>query len=239
MSGREAHNHPTELLGGYAAGLTGAVEDDLVERHLLGCAQCLREQQHLASAAWSLIRCVDLPDPPPSPRPAGRMVRSRRRPRARPDAAPTGWARRPIRALAFAAAALVVVAGLGVGALLRPATAPSPPALTQLVASASDDSTGVSAVLVLTRRQDDVGVQVTVRGLQIGASYQLLLLARTGQAVVIAQWQATDATQVIRGTVPVPIEDVGVFAIGRPDGTILLAVPFGPTQLRASPSPSR
>jgi anti-sigma factor RsiW len=227
-------NHLTELLGCYALGLTSATESDAVERHLLTCARCHDDLEDIASVGLYLASQVDAHMP--------ELIRELKVPagsqRRRPSTA--DQPRRRTLAVGLAAAAMLVVAGLGVGMWLRP-SAPSSPPSTDLVASAADPATGVSAVLAITPRPDKVAIQITVNGLQVGTPYQLLLITRSGQPVVISDWRAADPTQIIRGEVPMPVVDVGYFAISRPDGTVLLAVPFGPKMLVTSraepPSP--
>lgn len=249
MSVRDADDHVTELLGCYALGLTSASEDHTIERHLLTCATCCDEHEYLAPAAWNLAKYADARVAQPqlrqlgpvldltTTRLAGKPVRSgvaeaRSRPKiivSHRKPGPTA------RKFALAAAVLVVAAGLGLGAWLRGLESTPQSTFTDLVATAVNDSTGVGAVVVVTPHPVRVEMKITVRGLEVDAAYRLLLITRSGRSVVVTEWRAEHPTQVIRGTAPVPLEDVGLLAIGTADGSVLLAVPFGPGTLVQTP----
>src|SRR3954453_5521279 len=100
MSMRDVADHPTELLGCYAAGLASEPENDMVERHLLTCAKCSDEYDYVAKAAIDLTMYGN-----------GRVyVNSHRQ------------SRLTARSMALAAALLLVALGAGIGVWLGAAS---------------------------------------------------------------------------------------------------------------------
>ena len=117
------HERHSEDLGAYLLGALPELEAQMVERHIVGCAECKAELERLQPAADVLPHAVDAYEPPPSlKRSLMEEVERDVRARGGTDAAPRPWREwllggrliaRP--RLAAAGAIAVLVLGLAVG----------------------------------------------------------------------------------------------------------------------------
>jgi predicted anti-sigma-YlaC factor YlaD len=236
MMTNRVDEHVTELIGCYVLGVASAEDEFRVERHLLTCSICQNEAAYVGDVALHLahhaneLAWVGPASVASRPTSVGARSTTPSRSRRRRKGWRWGEDRRTLGKVALLAATFVAVAGIGLGAWLR-LPGPVDARTTNVVMTATDQSDGLSAVLVVTPGADDVALRITVRGLHVGQTYQLVVIPNPGQRVVVSQWQATGTTQEIQGTVPVPETEVGLLAIARPNGTVLLSVPFGPSQL--------
>ncbi|TMM10839.1 MAG: hypothetical protein E6G00_06265, partial [Actinobacteria bacterium] len=60
------HERHSEDLGAYLLGALPELEAQMVERHIVGCAECKAELERLQPAADVLPHAVDAYEPPPS-----------------------------------------------------------------------------------------------------------------------------------------------------------------------------
>ena len=235
MMTNRVDEHVTELIGCYVLGVASAEDEFRVERHLLTCSACQDEAAYVGDVALHLAHhASELARVGPASVASGpTSVGARSTTPSRSPLRRKGWRRgenRRLGKVALLAATFVAVAGVGLGAWLR-VPGPVDARTTNVVMTATDQSDGLSAVLAVTPGAGDVALRITVRGLHVGQTYQLVIIPNPGQVVVVSQWRATGTTQEIQGTVPVPETDVGLLAIARPNGSVLLSVPFGPSQL--------
>ena len=138
---------------------------------------------------------------------------------------PRTFARRST-VLSFAAAALVVLLGLG-GWLLasKPWATPSAPP-EQLVAEASGANLGINVSVLLTPHARSLGVQVTLRGLEVGGHYDVLVVTGEGRTLEVSSFVGESGEQVVRADLKLSIDEVSFFALVRSGGEVLVTVPF-------------
>ena len=96
-----------------------------------------------------------------------------------------------------------------------------------LVAEATDAGTGVSANVAVSPGTGAAAVRITLSGLRPGTDYLLYVVTKEGRSVPVAQWRSASAKEVIEGTVPIAVDVLAFFAIGTPDGAVVVSVPFG------------
>lgn len=228
--------HVDELLGSYVLGRLSAAEETIVEQHLRCCASCYTECQYLGTVHGYLAMLtgddvqellVDL-DKERKKAASDVPIVSRSGWVVGPAVGPVyhGRPRRGYWRVILAAAAVALVLGLGVGTWIR-GPAPAQPPAVDLVATATDRGTGVSATLVLTPLPNEIAMQATMDGLSPGIPHRLFLITREGQPVEVVKWTSGPDSQMLSVTIATRIDDVELFAIATPDGSVVLLVPFG------------
>lgn len=111
-----AHTEHVENVGAYALGALPELEAQVFERHLMACEECQDELQRLNEAVEALPRSVSPHEPPPSLKTSLMQVVNAEAAPAREQrkfALPRIPRLRP--AMAWAAAACVIAAGVGYG----------------------------------------------------------------------------------------------------------------------------
>lgn len=218
--------HVQDLLGSYVLGRLPADAEAVVERHLQQCVACCEEHEYLSVVHGYLAMLTD--------EDVRELLREVDEEETATQQSTAGWQPKPAtqrrlrhRAsfwpLVLAAAALALVAGLSVGSWLRgPVEEP-----VDLVATATDSGSGVSATVVVTPHPEMITIQVTVSGLPLNQPHRLVLVSADGERIQVAEWTSGSGAQALGGTVPMVVDDIGFFAITTGDGTTVLSVPLG------------
>ncbi|MEU4240061.1 zf-HC2 domain-containing protein [Actinoplanes sp. NPDC026619] len=158
------------------------------------------------------------------PGPAAPPTASTRPPARSGDSRRPGRSRR--RRLLGSVLAALVVAGLGVGVVVKMAQQPSAPAVqTDQVGSVSAEGTGAAARLAVTVDAKSQ-VRATVAGLTQGERYKLYAIDAAGTNHLVTQWTAdADAERVVTGRTDVPLTDLAFFAVthGAADSAVVSA----------------
>ncbi|GAA2645843.1 anti-sigma factor family protein [Paractinoplanes durhamensis] len=120
------------------------------------------------------------------------------------------------RRLVGSVLAALVVAGLGVGVVVKLAEKPSTPAVqTDQVGAVSAEGTGAAARLAVTVDKTSK-VNATVSGLTEGERYKLYAIDAAGTNHLVTQWTAGPAAErTITGRTDVPLADLAFFAVTR------------------------
>ncbi|MCI4061379.1 zf-HC2 domain-containing protein [Micromonospora sp. R77] len=221
-------------LGSHFLGELSPAESDAIHRHLQDCDSC-RTQADAVVDAIALLELADLaaelgviteppardshPAPVLSSRPPGRTgktgpVRSRTR----------GKRTRLVRLGSLLAVALVV-AGLGLSALVRGPGTPDASVTTVTVnATAKDDRSGATVSIFLTGLDDGgTRVRATVVGLKEGDKYVLYAVTANGTTHRVVQWLGQAGVQDVTGDLAgVDVGDLSYFTVSRdPSGTVV------------------
>ncbi|GAA2362075.1 zf-HC2 domain-containing protein [Dactylosporangium salmoneum] len=213
------HDAVRRLLGGYVLGGLDDADQDTVDAHLSGCAECRAEVGRLAAVPDLLQR---LPAgesttlEPPSRAGLDAFLR-----RARPR-------RLPVVALAAACAVLAIVAGV---LALRPR--PEAPPVAQATASATGPAPTVvqfeaasgselSGRALLTPKQWGVSVSLELAGLPGDGPFVMRVLDRGGQAEQAACWGHTSTAQArVTGASSIQLVNVDSIQVADYEGRLL------------------
>lgn len=221
---RERGEHVESLLGAYAIDAVDEDERRTVAEHLRGCQLCRDDLAYIIDVPvyLSILTPADVEDLRPAP--------SRQLAGSGAAVIPIGHARRRVAfdrtwALAAAAAVLVVAAGLG-GWLLLPGLGAAPAQDQTVVAQASGGNLGINVSVSLTPHAGGLGVQASMRGLDAGARYHLVVVTGRGQTLTVSDVVGQAGEQLVRGDVPVSLADVSFFALVRDGAGVVLTVPF-------------
>jgi Putative zinc-finger len=226
-----------ELLGLHFLGELDPAHSDVIHQHLQGCATCRAGADEVVEtlAALALLTGEDPPaadvagHPLPAAVPAGP-----RRPGGGGGGGPAGTGpgrRRPAsRRLRLAQAAgllalVLVVAGLGITALVRGPGEPGGRAIVTAAASATDRTSGAGASVLLTETEDGVGVRATVSGLPAGTAYVLYAVTSDGQTHPVSRWTSTAAVREVSGELDgVRLKSVSFFTVSPESGGVAVSV---------------
>lgn len=211
------HDHPHDLLGPAALGVITKVEQQQLDRHLRGCAQCREEMSALTGVAGRLgalepedVLTMDLASSPARTDAVLAAV-------ARANAGQHRRAQWTQSVLAAAASVAVLIAGLvTAGALDGRGTDPVP---LEAVAVASQD--GVQASADLVPHTWGVEIKLEATGLPVGQPYTVEVTSTTGQVTDAGAFLGTgDATLLCNLNASVLRPDAQSFAVlddgGRP-----------------------
>ena len=227
--------HVVDRLAEYFSGsLTATTEESAVEAHLLGCAECRAEYDELGAVALGVALHAAEPRDDEAPT-AGPHVPAARPVPAQPSrgssgpgrdtgAGPAGRSRRSrMRRLAGYAAAVVVGAAIGVGAMALTNQTEAPPL--QNVGDNQDISTDrLSVTLVETAGGTEV--RAAAVGVRPGRGFQLVAVDSGGQGYLVTTGVAGGGLLSVVGTVPVPASEIVFVALVEDDGgAILVARP--------------
>lgn len=224
--------HPEETtLGLHFLGELDPVTTNDVHQHLAACPPCRERADEVVDAVASLaLLSLDddqrkrhvAPGPLRSATPGGRA-----RPRGR---------RRRLLRLGGLLALVLVVAGLGLGALLRgPST--GDPAVVTAAASAVDGRSGAEMSVVATGGDKGVTVRATVSGLEAGTGYVLYAVTSDGQSRAVERWTGGTGVREIGGLLEgVVIDELEFLSVSRdPSGVVVTVHLPEPSE---SPSPA-
>ncbi|MEJ2864228.1 zf-HC2 domain-containing protein [Actinomycetospora flava] len=219
-----AHDALREQLGAHALGQLGDDERAAVDAHLAGCASCRAELAEIAPLAGPLAR-VD-PDAAPSPSvPPGDFaaVLGRLREEDAPvTPLPTHRRRRVPLLGAAAAAAVIGLAGVGVG--VAASTAGEPPVEPAAVQALDP---GIRADAGTIDHTWGVEVVLTASGFAEGQRYEVTVLDRAGRPVPAGAFRGTGAAEMVcRLNSSVLREQAGGFVVTDADGDEVLRSRF-------------
>lgn len=193
-------------IAGYIAGDLTAAEREVVEAHLVTCAECREEVESLQEMRDFLgaLPPEALLDGPPD---GGDLLLQRTLRQVRGEAATTRT-----RSRLFTAAAAVVVAGaaLGAGVLLGhsgqsspvaepgpPISSPAPPTTVPgtRFASATDPTTGARLTVGLVPAAGWVRVNASVTGIPAGERCRLIVVGKDGTRDIAGNWLVSAAAE--------------------------------------------
>jgi hypothetical protein len=210
-----------ETLGSHFLGELSPARTDAVHRHLRECASC-RAQGDIVAEAAAALAFLELEDvvarPSPAP-PSPTRRKDKGNDNTRPASRTRGKRKRLVR-LGSMLALLLVVAGLGIGALLAPRGGRDVQVATAN-ATARDDRSGASLSVFVTGLDDgSTRVRATVSGLKAGEDYVLTAVTADGEPHAVARWTGTPGVRDVTGDL------VGV-AVGRFSSFNVLSDPGG------------
>lgn len=216
------HRDLREQLGWYAIGRADETQRIQLEAHLDGCDQCRAE---LAELRGTVAR-LDLVDP-------DRINDFRSPPAGLGDeviahvlaAGATPTPRRKVPAL-LAAAAAVLLVGLGAGWLLKPDPAPLAGPPTEPVTVQVDEPT-LNASAKLVNHTWGVEIQLTATGFEAGEAYRVQIVSTTGQRTSAGEFVGTGTNQMrcnLNSSVLRPA--AAGFEVLDDDGAVLLTSAF-------------
>lgn len=219
----DTSEHASLQLGVYVLGGMAPDERLAVEEHLRRCAQCRDECEELAAVAAVLsgmgeaeVRSLlgDAPDAAAT-RPKLTVLPGGRR---------SGLTRQ-IK-LAAAAAAVLVVGGVGLGAWL----VARPEVLTPVAVVGTNASTGASLSIRIEPAPTGDGQQVraVIVGLKIGTRFQITATTRSGETVVIVRDTAVGGAQTVLGPLTLAPDEITFFTVAQLDGAVVVSVPNRP-----------
>jgi len=223
-----------EDVAAYALGLLDEHERAVFERHLAGCPSCAAEVGGIVEMG-ELIRTVhpdDLLPSAPDPQVESLLLRRAAAERRR---------RRLHRTIMTAAACVLVAAGvfLAVNSLTG---GPNPDSIhgparqllmTGKTYSATDASTGASAVVGLEDKGWGTHVALELKGVKGPLQCRLLAVGDDGRSEVVASWGVPDKGYgvpgspdplVLHGRTSLPEDDLNHFTIETFDGRILATI---------------
>jgi hypothetical protein len=223
------HDKLRHDLGAHLLGALPPEEAAAVEAHLATCAGCRAERDDLLPAASALGELkAGSPAVPAAAEPApagldalvlGRIERERARETR------LAWARRGgLAAVAGAAAALVLVAGLAV-TRDDPEPAATPPPMEQVDVAAYDDDVTADAALV--NHTWGVEVKLTATGFDDGRAYQVVVVGTDGRRYPAGAFVGTGSrTMLCNLNSAVLRPDAGGFEVRTGQGDVVVSSTF-------------
>ncbi|MFI5935030.1 anti-sigma factor family protein [Actinoplanes sp. NPDC051494] len=237
-----------ELLALHFLGELEPAHSDVIHRHLNTCTACRAGADEVVETLAALAQLTgdkavaghSADRPLPAAAPAGR-----RRP-ARGAGGSTGpgargtASRRARLARAGGLLALVlIIAGLGLGALVRGPGHRADQALVTAAATATDRTSGASASVLLTESDDEVDIRATVNGLRPGTAYVLYAVTSDGQSRPVSHWTGTDTVQDVSGELRgVQLKDLSFFTVSPESGGVAVSVYLPGAAGAPAPDPS-
>ncbi|MEU8167238.1 zf-HC2 domain-containing protein [Micromonospora sp. NPDC049004] len=237
-----------DLLGLHHLGELDPAQSDVIHRHLAACAECRARADGVVETLAALALLADVggeapvsaddrstahvvarPHPtggdrsavPPDTRPTGRSER----PGSRPGRPRTAARRlRLIRASGLLVLVLVL-AGLGLGAIVRGPETDDATTVATVAAKASDTRSGASASVFLTEDEDGVTVRATVSGLRSGTRYVLYAVTSDGDSQPVGRWAGTSPVHEVTGELDgVRLKELSFFTVSPEAGGVVVSV---------------
>jgi predicted anti-sigma-YlaC factor YlaD len=225
-------SHDTHLLGAYVLGTLDPVEQQNIDAHLAGCAQCRAELVELEAVRDMLDEVPPealLHGPPDADLVLQRTLRQMR--------TETSTGVRQRRALTVAAAAVALAGALAAGVLVGRGTGPgqqtngalpTPSATTQApvpgtrIGTTYDAQTKVRLTASVVPAVGWVKVNAAVNGIPAGENCRLIVVGRNGAQEVAAGWVvsangARDGTN-LDGSAAVPPDEVVAIKVVNTSG---------------------
>ena len=206
----------TEInLGALVLGSLSPSDRDHVQAHLRTCSSCSAIVAELAPLP-ALLHRVELADVDLPPAPPEVLERALRDVHQAPDQQPIDVGNRtrrpwiPLVALAVAAAAVAVIAGVAVTHVVAPQQT------TRVTASATDPTTHVAATVSLDPTTTGTELGLTLSGVQPGQHCSLVAVARDGRREVAASWVANyEGEAQISGTTSLSPDEITRLEVGH------------------------
>jgi hypothetical protein len=228
-------DHDRSQLGAYALGALDPREAQVVHDHLAGCPDCRREVAELSDlrAFMDDVPPEAFVDGPPD---GGDLLlrRTVRAARAEFAAPETAVRQPPRRRLALVAAAVLVLAAVGLGGvLIGRQTAPGNEVAipsTARNAETTDPQTGVHLAVNVIPQFGWVKVHANASGIREGELCQLFVVPKSGEPVLTGSWRVSAAGAksgtVLDGAALVDPADVKSIDVVTTDGRKYVSVPL-------------
>jgi hypothetical protein len=236
----DAHVEEERLALHYTEVLDPA-ESDLIHRHLLGCEACQAKADEVVETLAALALLDDADDVDTlavstaglvrehvtgSAGPAGRTARpAGRSDTPRPASGRTRSRRRRLLHTAMLLALVLMVAGLGLAALLRPSGGEENPTPVSASITATDGLSGAGAsITVVDVAAGGATVRATVNGLHAGTGYVLTAVDVDGNTHEVTRWTGSAQVADVSGNVPASAARLSFFTVATGNGDHVLTV---------------
>ncbi|WBB49685.1 zf-HC2 domain-containing protein [Verrucosispora sp. WMMA2044] len=219
------------LLGLHYLGELDAAQSDVIHRHLTGCAACRALAEALVETLAALALLGDGADVAQPRRRPKRRASDRRASGGRASGHP-GQADRPrasrrarlIREGGLLVFALIL-ASLGLVAVVRDPPPPDGPDVVSVAATATDATSGASASVFVTGGDSGVAIRATVNGLRSGTAYVLYAVTIDGQSRPVHRWTSGPAVGELTAELDgVHLDELSFFTVSPEAGGVVVSV---------------